>query len=585
MSTLHARHAHPPALDALLRRQVTVPQVGGDVSSAQLAASSSAAAPGVATSAAAADPSTPAQQTSAQQSTSLVEAPQSSSTLESTSEAVVTTSSATPAQQTTTTTPAVTTTTTTPAAVELTTTTTSESETTTTRERSTESSSSSTISAASAFTTVVVVSGSSVTSTSSATSSLASSTSASSDGGSSISTGGVVGIVAGAIAGIVILAAAAVWLFKKVNRDSDDDDQVSPFDKDEFRRASVMLDDVDDGYSHSLGSYRNAGHGGGAGQGGFHSPQMSEHSLQDLSGLGAMGLGRSGTMMSAGSAGGGMHGGALPGLARGGTLHSPRPPTMIQNHYAHQQAQQAQYGVMPSFQPGQIVAPPPAAYGAGAGGGYPDVYGGAGPSPYAAAAAGGLAPYPPHGAGLDRSLSTASAGPWQGQGANLNRANSAASAYSQYSDGAGHGGAFVPAALRPGGSQHGHVGGNVSPGGANGYPDERGLAMVAEEHEGASSPVHAQFAHVQRAHEGMSQSRSGTPTNANVQQVFSSASRGAAQPQHAREESLGAFNERTRRFDEDDDEGEAVRRERRLSVRNGGLDQFDDDADPYGGMH
>ena len=46
----------------------------------------------------------------------------------------------------------------------------------------------------------------------------------------------------------------------------------------------------------------------------------------------------------------------LPGLQRGDTMN-PRPPTMIQRHYAQQQHQQQMPQQMPSFQPGQIVYP------------------------------------------------------------------------------------------------------------------------------------------------------------------------------------------------------------------------------------
>ncbi|GAA5826138.1 hypothetical protein JCM3770_004055 [Rhodotorula araucariae] len=425
-------------------------------------------------------------------------------------------------------------------------------------------------------TTVVIVSGSLSTSTSTSSSALASASNAPGGGSSGITTGGVVGIVAGAVVGIIAIVGIAVWFFKK-KWQRDDDDQVSPFDREEFRRASVMLDDVDEHYAHSLGSYR----GGPAPAPGGHSPQMSEYSMHDVSGLG-----RSNTLVSNGSGGGGI----LPGLARGNTLAAPRPPTMIGAHYT-------QYGAMPSFQPGQVVpSMPPQAY-AGM-----DLYGATGGAgPYAAA---GLAPYGGGGPGLDRSLTSASAGAWRG--GDLSRNNSQASAYSQASDAVA---AYVPAALRPGGSGHGHGAGA----GAGGYPDERPLSLVHEDDE-PYSPARAAFPHPANGGPPAPQSRSGTPTNANVQQTFFEPSGAHRHPahdayHHAREESLDAFRPRGgpaahaqqgvvgQAWSDEDIRALALaghhqgapgeKRERRLSVRNGGLDAFDDDEDAgaYGGMH
>ncbi|GJN88890.1 hypothetical protein Rhopal_001861-T1 [Rhodotorula paludigena] len=429
-------------------------------------------------------------------------------------------------------------------------------------------------------TTVVVVS----SSRSSSSSALPSATRASSSSDESgLQTGAVVGIVIAAVVGVLAVAGIVVWFFKKKWSRQDDDDQISPFDRDEFRRASVMLDDVDEHYSQ--GSYRGVAPGGG-----HHSPQMSEYSMHDMSGGAAGGLGRSNTLMSAGSGGAG--GGVLPGLMRGNTLLNPRPPTMIGAHYQHQQ----QYGAMPSFQPGQVVPsmPPPAAFPGGHPGPMMDLYGATGGAgPYAAA---GLSPYGAMGPGGWASQPQA--------GANLSRNNSQASAYSQASDP----GAFVPAALRPGGSAHGH-------GAHNGYPDERPLSLVQEADEPHSPGLYP------GAGAGAGIERSGTPTNANVQQTFFE----PVPAQHAREASLDAFGgrkgaaaaqasagARAQRaevgewddaYDDDGDEafssgaggrraadGAGDKRERRLSVRNGGLDQFDDDdeddrAGAYAGMH
>lgn len=375
----------------------------------------------------------------------------------------------------------------------------------------------------------MIVPGSATSGTSSGTASLASSTAGSSSG-SSIGTGGVIGIVAGAVVGVVFVAALIAFLFKKYSR-RNDDDQISPFDKDEFRRASVMLDDDDDAYPES---YHN---GGGQGMG--HSPQMSEYSMSNV-GVGV-----------------------LPGLARGGTLNNPRPPTAIMNHYQHQQ-------MMPSFQPGQVVptAPsPPMQYGGQQFGNHSPPLGGnfgAPMDPYAYP----QAPQPVQFADQNGGLSSAAAGHWNGvapplnsngAGGDLSRANSQMSSYSQYSDSGSR--QIVPPALRPGASSHGH-------------PDERPLSLVHEDDE-PYSPSHANFARQQQQQRGATSpieyipERSGTPTNSNVQQTF-----------------FGAQGVTTAETGNDWETEEREReRARRLSIRNGGLDQFKHDEDPYDGMH
>jgi len=411
---------------------------------------------------------------------------------------------------------------------------------------------------------------------------------------------------------------------------------VSPFDRDEFRRASVMLDDVDEAHHYeaaAAAAQYSHSHG--------HSPQMSEYSMHEMYPGGATGLGRSETLMSSGSGGG-----VLPGLARGQTLMNPRPPTMISNHYAHQQQQQQ---LMPSYAPGQVVpsVPQQAYHNGGASmSSTMDLYGNTGgPGPYAPAigvAAG--SPYGTNGGGpsqggqqqLDRSLGSANAGSWRGgsgTGGDLSRNNSQMSSYSQISSPA-DAPVYLPAALRPGGSSHGHGG----PGGAGGYPDERSLSRVHEDDEAAPSyrseygvalgdgaggyggGYAHQHQHQQQMH-GESLSRSGTPTNANVQQTFFEPSRAGAaagassQAQDAKwdlyhgagaarapvgpsshaqsgvvgqawsDEELSALAGGQRRG-APSPSGDKL--ERRLSIRNGGLDAYDDDdedAGVYGGMH
>lgn len=342
----------------------------------------------------------------------------------------------------------------------------------------------------------------------------------------------MIGIVAGAVVGVVFVAALIAFLFKKYSR-KNDDDQISPFDKDEFRRASVMLDD-DDAYPES---YHQPG--GGVG----HSPQMSEYSMSNV-GVGAV----------------------LPGLARGGTLNNPRPPTAIMNHYQHQQ-------MMPSFQPGQVVPTspsPPMHYGQQFNGNHSPPLGGnyAPMDPYAYPQQPQAAQFADQTGGL----STAAAGHWNGiappmhANNDLSRNNSQMSSYSQYSDGGNHHGSrqIVPPALRPGGSSHGH-------------PDERPLSLVHEDDE-PYSPSHGSFSrHQQQQGQRSSRSspvdhipqRSGTPTNSNVQQTF-----------------FGAQGVTTAETGNDWEKEEREREQRRrLSIRNGGLDQFDREDDPYDGMH
>ncbi|BGP24159.1 hypothetical protein Rt10032_c03g1713 [Rhodotorula toruloides] len=602
-------HAGQQAHHDLLRRQR---QTGGDLGGALAGIAQSVVGAGASTTRETAGGQTSAAQGTsvpAQQSTMSAAAPttqQTSAAAPSSSSSTVqevthsTTTSAAPVPSSTTSEPVQQSTTTTAISSSTTTQAVATSSTTTSSSTTTTAASSSSIlslSSASAFTTVVVVPASSSTFSSSASAATVSRpASNAAQSGSSVSTGTVVGIVIGALAGVGVLACAVVWLFKKkFNRD--DDDQVSPFDRDEFRRASVMLDDVDEHYvSQSLNSYRNVATGGSAGGpgsiSGGHSPQMSEYSMHDMMDNGA--LARSGTLMSStGTAA------ALPGLARGNTLSAPRPPTMISHHFQHQQQQQ---GVMPSFQPGQVVpgmpSPPPPSYHTGYGGsGAIDLYGatgGAGPYGAIPHPANGLAPYPIAAGGLDRSLSTASAGPWHGTragpGADLSRANSQASAYSQMSDGA-QAGSSLPASLRPGGSSHGHGG----PGAGAGAYDERPLSLV-HEHDEPYSSSNPTFDRARQAEAGAELSRSGTPVNHNVQQTFFSHSAAG----HVREESLDAFGARKGAADrgveqsaivgrwsdgeEFADDGASVKRERRLSIRNGGLDQFDeDDADVYGG--
>lgn len=331
-----------------------------------------------------------------------------------------------------------------------------------------------------------------------------------------------------------------------------------------------MLDDDVDVYAGG-GSFGGSHHGHGDVYSGGHSPQMSEYSMRELN--------RSNTTGSAG---------VLPGLARGGTLQNPRPPTAIMNHYNHQQ-------MMPSFQPGQVVpsavggaapynafnnAAPSSDNGMALYGGYPvpqhqqaqlDRVGGL-YAPQHAPQQAHVNEWPaqgypagPNGGWMPQQRSTS---PMQSQQGHLERGPSNASAYSARSDGNGNGSAGMaplPQAATRGSPNMSREGSSEGHG--------RPLSAVREdyddEHHGADLS-----------------SRSGTPTNSNVQQTFFS---------HGREDSLDAgragsintqlpryemMDQRERERAENEWSGATGERQRRLSIRNGGLDE--DDA--YGGI-
>ncbi|GAA5820414.1 hypothetical protein JCM10212_003104 [Sporobolomyces blumeae] len=590
---------HSPALDRLIRRQRgavsdagTVPvgaAAAGDSTAASAASSSSPAQQAAeSTTTAAAQQSTTATTAATESTTTPAEVASSTSTTTTTTAAPVESSTTTSSTSSSTTT---TTTTTTP--TERSTTSTTSTTTTSATPTTTSAEQTQTAFSTAASTTILIVTGSAASS-SSGTASLASSTAGSSSD-SSLPTGGIIGIVAGAVVGVVFVAALIAYLFKKYSR-RDDEDQISPFDKDEFRRASVMLDD-DDAYAQSMHSYRNVAGGGHVGG---HSPQMSEYSMSNV-GVGV-----------------------LPGLARGGTLHNPRPPTAILNHYQHQQ-------MMPSFQPGQVVPTSPS----------PPMlhqpYAGAGPfgpqpGPMDPYAYGQPIQAPPPVQYADGGLSTAAAGNWNGAigpamtggaaaGGALSRNNSQMSSYSQFSDGPypqqQQQRQLVPGALRAGGggsSGHGH-------------PDERPLSLVHEDDE-PYSPSHGDsfsrqqqqvpYPPSQQQQHGAIDyvpERSGTPTHSNVQQTFFGAD-GVVHGSltgHRAERGRGTWEERSGRgsvvgdggqdYHVEDHEpstrrrrdGEQVEEEmeddnahgRRLGIRNRGIESEDEDErdDPYGGMH
>lgn len=113
----------------------------------------------------------------------------------------------------------------------------------------------------------------------------------------------------------------------------------------ELRRDSQLLADEGD----SIHQMSELGHGMG-GMGGYGN---------NAAPIGAMGAGAAAAgayALHRGDSTGQNNNANLPGLQRGDTMN-PRPPTMIQRHYAQQQQQQQSVPQMPSFQPGQIVYP------------------------------------------------------------------------------------------------------------------------------------------------------------------------------------------------------------------------------------
>ncbi|GAA6021765.1 hypothetical protein JCM8202_004342 [Rhodotorula sphaerocarpa] len=307
------------------------------------------------------------------------------------------------------------------------------------------------------------------------------------NGGSSngLNTGAVAGIVVGAVVAIAAIIGGVFFILKKKMRDHDPN-MVSPFERDAWRRASVMLDDdhpgMDDDDEYGTESYRKAAATAGYSS---HSPHMSEYSMQTM-------------MMGAGAAGAGAGAGAAG---------------LVSHPHAHMHA--GQPGPV-SFGPaqGEPIMPPPAAYAVPGYVPYPE-------QPNGVDSAGALGAYP----SLDRGPSQVSR---NGRGlsvppVDLSRRDSQASAYSQYSDGPD--GLAIPP-LAAGGAYESHM---ARGGPAYGYTDERGLPLVHEVEEPYTPPsaTNGRFADLHQRlspdhHEGneMYPERSGTPENANVQQTF-----------------------------------------------------------------
>lgn len=167
---------------------------------------------------------------------------------------------------------------------------------------------------------------------------------------------------------MVVLSGIVGYVFRTKcsnKNDEDDFDGENPFgsmdhdggfghrtgaSRSELRRDSQLL--ADEGDSIHQMSELGHGMGGMGGMGGGYGNNAAP--------IGAMGAGAAAAGAYALHRGDstGQNSNNLPGLQRGDTMN-PRPPTMIQRHYAAQQHQQQQQSVphMPSFQPGQIVYP------------------------------------------------------------------------------------------------------------------------------------------------------------------------------------------------------------------------------------
>lgn len=163
--------------------------------------------------------------------------------------------------------------------------------------------------------------------------------------------------------GVVVLSGIVGYVFRTKcsnKNDEDDFDGENPFgnmddnggfghrhgaSRSELRRDSQLLADEGD----SIHQMSELGHGGAYG---------------NAAPIGAMGAGAAAAgayALHRDNSIGNNNGNNLPGLQRNDTMN-PRPPTMIQRHYAAQAQQQGMMGQqqqpqMPSFQPGQIVYP------------------------------------------------------------------------------------------------------------------------------------------------------------------------------------------------------------------------------------
>lgn len=207
----------------------------------------------------------------------------------------------------------------------------------------------------------------------------------------------MVGIVAGALVGVVVLSGIVGYFFRqKCSKDKDEDDAAHFYDGSEnpfgtvnsaygnqsrgdMRRESQMLaDGMDDGMDgNSIHQMSELGHNNGPVGMGMYNGGMPQDPYSNVNAIpvgGIMGAGGAGAAAAAGAYGlnradtsvSGGHGmpmsgsnGNLPGLSRNDTMN-PRPPTMIQRHYAAQQQMAMNNSgppPMPSFQPGQVVDP------------------------------------------------------------------------------------------------------------------------------------------------------------------------------------------------------------------------------------
>ncbi|KAH8921323.1 hypothetical protein BT69DRAFT_1283265 [Atractiella rhizophila] len=398
---------------------------------------------------------------------------------------------------------------------------------------------------------------------------LGSQTSAPDSHSSGLGTGSIIGAVAGVIVGLVALSAIVAYFYKKKNKDFDEHEDIfrdngHDWDRSAFKRDSQRLDD-DDPF--------NGSNSGGSQYGG-HNRDMSYASSGR--GQGATTLARANTGMSNFSSGSGRSMAAymgagnlarqnttLPGAQRGQGFETPRPPSMIHRHVVNNNA----LGPMPSVNYGNQGG-----YGAARG------YGGTMMQQR----------------GLDRSNTVNSQGSQYsayqgGMGGgfgNLQRENSVSSNYSQP--------ALPPLAF-----------GRTSPTHANPFADKLSILHEDDSEETFYDPQGGYSSRKGSPIKERFPSRSGTPVNANPQQVHYGMARGSdsasinyvvADPQHDGYEASihgGSQNGHaaTARHGAGYDYAGAKedRAKRTLSVRNGGLDDVDKQrpvstSDAYGGM-
>lgn len=163
--------------------------------------------------------------------------------------------------------------------------------------------------------------------------------------------GPIIGIVAGALAGLVLVAAAVSYLVKWYGKKKDVDPyEANPFDRDDFRRQSVMIPD---------GFDSDDGHGLGRTSPEYHGHNTYNDEMVMANGASSASLGGGAATAAALGAGGAAV--AASSSSHNGDAGRPRPPTMFARH---QDAHAPSVGAVFN-QPPVVPQLPPMAFGGG----------------------------------------------------------------------------------------------------------------------------------------------------------------------------------------------------------------------------